>query len=82
LHQFFLRKRKHNLSKRKYYDSSSTGFYQKLLGWEKLLNTQQNNHFISVYSKAGQGPMLVFQDDPDYEPVVWPTGRGRQQTYI
>ncbi len=57
-------------------------FYQKLLGWEKLHHTEDNNDFIAVYSKDGQGPMLVFQDDPDYEPPVWPTGRGRQQTMV
>jgi catechol-2,3-dioxygenase len=57
-------------------------FYQKLLGWEKMHHSEDGSDFIAVYGKEGQGPLLVFQDDPDYEPPVWPSETGRQQTMV
>ncbi len=55
-------------------------FYQKLLGWEKGSNTEDGQTFIFLYDKAGRGPLLVFQEDPDYERPVWPAEPGKQQT--
>lgn len=45
-------------------------------------NNTDDGEFIVVYSENGQGPMLVFQEDPDYEQPVWPTEQGRQQTMV
>ena len=57
-------------------------FYQKLLGWKKMHNNTEDGNFIIVYSEDEKGPMLLFQEDPDYEPPVWPSEKGRQMTMV
>ena len=57
-----------------------SGFYQKLLGLNKFHHSEDGSDFIGLYNENGEGPLLVFQDDPNYEKPIWPSEPGRQQT--
>ncbi|MDT8718464.1 VOC family protein [Clostridium sp. 19966] len=53
-------------------------FYASLLGWQK--NTD-DPEWISV-SKSGITPCLLFQEEVDYKPPVWPDNPNEQQKSI
>jgi catechol 2,3-dioxygenase-like lactoylglutathione lyase family enzyme len=53
-------------------------FYSELLGWKKF---KPNAEFIMVFDESKEGaPFLLFQEIENYEPPVWPSTPGRQQT--
>jgi catechol 2,3-dioxygenase-like lactoylglutathione lyase family enzyme len=55
-------------------------FYQKLLGWTmRFTNTDEGLKFVGLVNEEN-GLTLLFQETSDYEPPVWPTETGRQQT--
>ena len=55
-------------------------FYQKLLGWTiRFTNTDEDLKFVGIVNEA-TGLTLLFQEDSDYIPPVWPAESGRQQT--
>ena len=49
-------------------------FYAALLGWKKYTD---NPEWISVGIK-GQTPFLLFQEEPNYKPPVWPKEADQQ----
>ncbi len=53
-------------------------FYAALLGWEKYTD---NPEWISVGRKL-ETPFLLFQQDENYRPPVWPDRPDRQQKSI
>ncbi|WP_242941225.1 VOC family protein [Sporobacter termitidis] len=54
-------------------------FYQKLLGWTiRFTNTDEGLKFVGIVNEA-TGMTLLFQEDNDYVPPVWPTKPGQQQ---
>ncbi|WP_017415391.1 VOC family protein [Clostridium tunisiense] len=53
-------------------------FYAKLLGWQKH---NDDPEWISV-SKTGITPFLIFQEEADYKPPVWPDNPNEQQKSI
>lgn len=53
-------------------------FYAKLLGWQKH---NDDPEWISV-SKTGITPFLIFQEEADYKPPVWPDNSDEQQKSI
>ncbi len=55
-------------------------FYQKLLGWTiRFANTDEGLKFVGIVNET-TCLTLLFQEDRDYIPPVWPTESGRQQT--
>ena len=52
-------------------------FYIRLLGWNKEPDNE-DEEFIGIYSPAG-GARILFQQNEDYIPPVWPGESGRQQ---
>lgn len=52
------------------------GFYAKLLDWTTV---RIDDDWIFVHSKDGRGIPIVFQQDPDYLPPVWPSEQDKQQ---
>ncbi len=54
-------------------------FYQRLLGWTvRFTNTDEGLKFVGIVDEA-TGMTLLFQEDKDYTPPVWPTAPGQQQ---
>ncbi|HBN95145.1 MAG TPA: glyoxalase [Firmicutes bacterium] len=53
-------------------------FYAALLGWQK--NTD-DPEWIAV-GKKGITPFLIFQEEPNYRPPVWPDNPADQQKSI
>lgn len=51
-------------------------FYQRLLGWKKK---RIDEEWIVVFSDAGEGLPLVFQEVPSYQRPVWPWEAEKQQ---
>ncbi|MCL2772525.1 MAG: VOC family protein [Oscillospiraceae bacterium] len=54
--------------------SALADFYANLLGWKK----RDLGPEWSVVSKPGVSPILLFQQDAEYEPPVWPDAPGMQ----
>lgn len=52
-------------------------FYIRLLGWNKEPDNE-DEEFIGIFSPAG-GARILFQQNEDYIPPVWPEEPGRQQ---
>ena len=57
-------------------------FYQRLLGMKKFHHSEDGSDFIGLYNENGEGPLLVFQDDPHYESPVFPSEPDLQQTMV
>lgn len=53
-------------------------FYAKFLGWEKY---DENPEWISVGIRPNT-PFLLFQEEPNYRPPVWPDDPHEQQKSI
>lgn len=54
-------------------------FYQKLLGWTiRFTNTDEGLKFVGLVNET-IGVTLLFQEDSDYVPPVWPIEPGQQQ---
>ena len=53
-------------------------FYAALLGWQKYTGDPE---WIAV-GKQGITPFLIFQEEPDYRPPVWPANSDGQQKSI
>ena len=55
-------------------------FYQKLLGWKvRFTNTDEGLKWVGIVDETS-GITLLFQENSDYVPPVWPTTQGKQQT--
>jgi catechol-2,3-dioxygenase len=55
------------------------GFYQKLLGWSKEVQTFEGDKWVIVKSVGGESLPLVFQQVDNYEKPKWPSASGIQQ---
>ena len=52
-------------------------FYATFLGWDKGANKEEGWVWVTGPEKY---PFILFQEDADYIPPVWPTEPGAQQT--
>lgn len=56
-----------------------SGFYQRLLSWEKECQYFEGERWFIVKSNNGEGMPLVFQEIAEYERPKWPAQKGTQQ---
>ncbi len=57
-------------------------FYRKFLKWERSEQVFEGEKWFIVTDPAGKGLPLVFQQDEEYRPPVWPSVPGGQQQMI
>jgi catechol 2,3-dioxygenase-like lactoylglutathione lyase family enzyme len=55
-------------------------FYGKLLHWEVVFANEEWACVAPPGSKQGSYPCILFQQNPEYTPPVWPETPGAQQT--